>query len=172
MTVFALITNNKVGNIIVAELRWLDLAHDLTYDIHVDITNMSPQPGVGWDYDPLHGTFSDNRFTPMTTTEIVDAAIAAAKAFGGDLADQFARENVLLGITQAGQTIPVSKYCHDLWHYMTTGSLYAAETQLNTMINDVGLEKLALAPFVTNTRLTAYLGYIQAYLSNPSTTSR
>lgn len=104
-----------------------------------------------------------------TVTQIVDAAILSAIQFGTGLADQYKRENVFMGITQAGKTHDVLKYLHFAVHCMESGSLYGAIDEINILIADTSDTKAALSPFVTNDRMTYYKNAIQAYLKVPLT---
>ena len=69
-----------------------------------------------------------------------------------------------MGITQAGQTLPVMNYMAQLTLCLSTGSLYEALTQIGTMIADTSSTKTSLSPFVTNDILYTYLNLIQTYL--------
>jgi len=100
-------------------------------------------------------------------SSIVDKSISRAQLFGDTLIQQFAVENVLLGITQAGKTRAVSDYLVKLLTYLETGSLYAAIEQIDALIND-GLDS-NLSPFVTADRMTSYKNQIQDYLGIPRT---
>lgn len=100
----------------------------------------------------------------MGPSELAEQAIINARKFGNDLAALFAKENVVMGITAAGKTRAVTDYCHKLEHYMTTGSLYAAIEEINSMIADITLPLLSLSPFVTTARLNTYKAKIQTYL--------
>lgn len=115
----------------------------------------------------LVNTYWDNAqasdFLP-TPQEVVSKLIDNAQIFGTHILSQFATENVLMGITQAGKTIQVTNYLHRLSHYVNTGSLYAAVAEIDTIIADSSPEKAALAPFITNDRMSLYRSKITAYL--------
>ena len=102
-----------------------------------------------------------------TANAIISNKIRAAMTFGFELTVAAATSNVLAGITQAGKTQAFSLYCHDLNYYLTTGSLYAAIQEINTMLSDTSAEKANLAPFLTNDLLTEYKYKIQDYLGVP-----
>lgn len=106
---------------------------------------------------------------PPTSVEIVSASINNAAEFGQDLIVQFAVQNVLAGITQAGKTIAVANYLMPVSYYMNTGSLYAAINEINSLIADTSDAKSALSPFITNQILYDYLNKIQSYLEIPIT---
>ena len=77
---------------------------------------------------------------------------------------QYAANNVLLGITQAGQTQAVANYLQQTLLYLQSGSLYAAIAQINIYIADTSSTKAALSPYVTNAVLTSFKNQIQAWL--------
>lgn len=168
--IHACITGGKVVNVLVADQAFIDAGHIADqYDSFVDITDMSPMPGVGWDYDG--SAFHDNRYVAPTLTQKIDASLEAAQIFGDKLSNQFMNENVQLGISVVSggaQVKPVADYCHWLSHYLGSGSLRAAITQLGIMIADTSDTKTGLAPYITNDRLTAYLNYINVYLGLPT----
>lgn len=105
----------------------------------------------------------------ITIQEIVSGKIENAQVFGNQLLNEFATDNVLMGITQAGQTIHVTDYLHKLSHYILTGSLYAAIQQINNIIADTSETKENLSPFVTNERMVEYKHKIQDFLEIPRT---
>lgn len=104
-----------------------------------------------------------------TTQQIVQASILNAQTFGNSLLLQYAAQNVLAGITQAGQTIPVSDYLENLYNYLSAGSLYAGIQEINELIADTSDAKAALSPFLTNDVMYTYLNKIQTYLGIPLT---
>lgn len=99
----------------------------------------------------------------------VTGYIKDARAFALNLADKFAAENSLLGIKQAGKTGDVMDYLHEMVHCVLSGSMNEAVTVLDTFILDTSDRKAALAPFITNDRLTAYKNAVQDYLGVPRT---
>lgn len=104
----------------------------------------------------------------LTQLQVYQNLITEAMAFGNDLMIQFAAENIILGITQAGKTGPVLVYTSTLINCLLTGSLYSAVDQINIMINDSSDTKSNLSPFITNARLTIYKNLIIAWLQSPS----
>lgn len=101
--------------------------------------------------------------TPSQTA-VVNNIIAQARAFGESLILEAARDNILMGIAQAGKTRAVADYCQKLMNYLQSGSLYAAIEEINAMINDLTRPLLNLSPFITTERLIAFRTKIQAYL--------
>ncbi|MEM4379134.1 MAG: hypothetical protein QXL01_00405 [Thermoplasmatales archaeon] len=133
-------------------------------------------PGENWvlmtvqqlhDYQDLHrnsyNQWENSYFAPKPE-EIINKAITKAEMFGKSLIEEFKIGNVALGITQANKTKQVADYCHRLEHYLGTGSLYAAITEINTMLEDPAFSQLGLSPFITVERLADYKARIQAYL--------
>ena len=102
-------------------------------------------------------------------TTLVSNAMTQGMQFGQSLVVQYAAQNVLAGITQAGQTIAVATYLQPLGYLLNSGSLYGAITEINNLIADTSTTKTNLAPFVTNNILYSYLNQIQAWLGLPLT---
>ena len=100
----------------------------------------------------------------LTTTQIYTGVVLAAMTFGQQLMVQFAVQNILAGITQAGQSANLLAYTANLSQAITTGSLYVAIAQIEAMIADTSSAKTNLSPFITNAVLYIYLNQIQAYL--------
>jgi hypothetical protein len=128
------------------------------------------------DYSDTDNTIISNYWNSITAqmflptvTQQVNLQINNAITFGMQLLVQYATQNVLAGITQAGQTIPVATYLQNLQYYLSTGSLYAGITELNNLIADTSSTKAALSPFITNNILYGYLNQIQTYLNVPLT---
>jgi hypothetical protein len=97
-----------------------------------------------------------------TPTQVVEKKISDAKDFGESILKEFATENVLMGITQAGKTEAVTRYLHFVEHYIEQGSLYAAINEINTKLTE-GIPA-ELSPFVTTARITVFLNKIKVYL--------
>ena len=104
-----------------------------------------------------------------TTQQRVSSAIQSSIDFGNALMLEFSTDNVLKGITQAGQTQAVANYLANLLNYISSGSMYAAITEINNLIADTSTTKQNLSPFITNDVLYAYLNKIQAFLNLPLT---
>lgn len=100
--------------------------------------------------------------THETVHRIVSEKIEQAATFGDKIIEQVEVENVLLGITQEGKTKLVFDYCANLQVYLTTGSLYAAITELDLLIA-AGVPE-DLAPYITADRLNQYKLKIQGFL--------
>lgn len=87
-----------------------------------------------------------------------------ARTFGDALIIQTAMENIAMGITQAGKTRAVADYTQKLQNYLSSGSLYAAIEELDSMIDDVNRPSLELSPYITTERLNAAKNQIKVYL--------
>lgn len=94
----------------------------------------------------------------------LDAILERARRFGSALIVQTAKENVLMGITQAGKTRLVADYCQKLTYYLQTGSMYAALEEINDLINDPNRASKGMAPFITTERLNAAKAQIMVFL--------
>jgi len=120
-----------------------------------------------------------------TTDQIIDQALLDAQDEGARLLAQFKRENVENGISSTDLTPFVSKFVHNLEHFMDQGSLKEAVNELDRLIaypstfvvtiTDTRLGatttklKSQLSPYITNTRMTDYKHLIQDYLGVPHT---
>lgn len=105
----------------------------------------------------------------LSQTDVVQQLVQSAMTFGAKLMVEYAAQNILLGITQAGKTGDVMSYLQPVLGPITTGSLYTAVQQIDVLLADTSLVKAALAPFVTNDVLTTYKNKIQDYLCIPRT---
>ena len=65
---YALIENNLVENVAVGDQAWADSVA-ANWQAVVDITNMNPQPGIGWSY--LNGVFTAPVTPPAPDTWII-----------------------------------------------------------------------------------------------------
>ena len=96
----------------------------------------------------------------------VEGVIVKAIAFGSKLINQYAAENVILGITQAGMTATVRSRMGTIISALQTGSLY-----------DVIVECKAIpadhkdATYITDARLLSFVNKVEAYLGITWSTS-
>jgi len=90
--------------------------------------------------------------------------VSDAMKFGEELIVEFASENVLLGITQAGKTKDVSDYLQNLDRYLRSGSLYEAKNEIQSLISN-GLD-VNLEPFINEERLSDFSSKIDSYLGD------
>lgn len=106
--------------------------------------------------------------TTPTSEEIlanVRTVINKAITFGAQLTIEFASDNVLNGITQAGKTRLIADACQKAFYYLSTGSLYEARAEMLsiTLTSD-------MAPFLTRSRVIDFVNKIETYLGLPLTT--
>lgn len=99
----------------------------------------------------------------LTQAEEVRMVVSGAIAFGNELIVDFAAENVLMGITQAGKTKDVADYLSDLMRYAQTGSLYEVINEVDRLIA-AGLP-VDLEPFVTLARMQNFRQRVVDYLA-------
>jgi hypothetical protein len=100
---------------------------------------------------------------PIDMAEIIKQTIGDAMNFGNNLILEFAAENVLLGITQAGKTKAVADYLADVTRYAQTGSLYEVLNEIHRL-ESLGLPQ-NLEPFVTQARINLFKQKILDYLT-------
>lgn len=157
--IFAQIKNGVILNtIVLANETNVSLFED-GFDACIRIDTITPHPAIGWTYE--NEEFSPPE-APTPPSPTLDELIQKAQVFGDELMREFMAENIMLGITQAGKTIAVANYLHKLMHYISTGSLYAVLTEIETLKADTGKDNLS--PFVTNDRLEAYAQKVRNYL--------
>lgn len=108
-----------------------------------------------------------NNHNPLDMDAIIQAKIDDAVVFGKEIMDAFKRENILMGITQAGKTKAVQDYLHRVEHYVSSGSLYAGKDEVMAIINANAIP-VDLAPFVTVARLKVFVNKILVYLQLPT----
>lgn len=89
-----------------------------------------------------------------------------ARSFGNDIIDDFAAENILLGITQAGLTNHIRKTCREVTDALRSGSLYDALYEVRQIPAEA-----KDSTFLTDARLLAFVNKIEAYLGLPLSTS-
>ena len=172
--IYAQIRNNTVINTLELEdsslIYLFQNDHNgVPYDSLQLLDNMYPQPGIGWTFDNIVWNAPDAVVTNQSAIQIYTTLVTNAVAFGQSLTIQFATQNVMAGITQAGQTQAVLTYAANLYTYLSTGSLYVAISEIETMIADTSSTKTALSPFITNDILYVYLNQIEGYLGIPLT---
>lgn len=172
--IFAQITNNIIVNtIMLDDISLLPLFQNdpngNPYDLILQIDNITPQPGVGWTFNSINYNAPPAAPVTLTTIEIYTSLVQAAIDFGNALILQFTTQNVMAGITRSGKTLALLNYCSNLYIYLSTGSLYVAISEIQTMIADTSDTKAALVPFITNDVLYVYLNELQGYLNIPLT---
>jgi hypothetical protein len=96
----------------------------------------------------------------LTPTEIVTDKINRSIIFGLKLIQEFATENVLLGITQYGMTNLVRKRSAEVLSALSCGSLYDAITEINAIPAEH-----KDARFITDERMNVFKNKIMAFLA-------
>lgn len=172
--IYAQIRNNTIVNTLELEDSSLvslfqNDSNGVPYDSVQQIDALSPQPGIGWIFDNIGWNPPNSTTPPQSAVQIYTTLVQNAIIFGQNLTIQFATQNIMSGITQSGKTQAVLDYASDLYTYLSTGSLYVAITEIQTMIADTSDAKTALAPFITNSILYSYMNQIQGYLNLPLT---
>jgi hypothetical protein len=103
-----------------------------------------------------------NSHSSSDITEHIRKIIRNAVMFGTDLMEEFAAENVMSGITQAGKTKQVADYLADVIRYVQTGSLYEVINEVDRLIA-AGIPP-ELDPFVTQDILNNFKSRVLVYL--------
>jgi hypothetical protein len=106
-------------------------------------------------------SFVDN--DPLET--IRNNILVPARTFGQLLIDDFAAENILLGITQSGMTNQIRKTLTEATLCLLTGSLYDAIHEAREIPEE---EKDGV--FINNARLLSFINRIESYLGLPLST--
>jgi hypothetical protein len=96
----------------------------------------------------------------------IESVIRNSITFGSKLITQFAAENVLLGITQAGMTSAVRQHMGEVISALQTGSLY--EAIANAKAVPSGNKD---ATFITDVRILSFVNKIESYLGITLSTS-
>lgn len=99
----------------------------------------------------------------MTTQQRLAKIIKEASEFGQNLILEFAAENMLMGITQAGKTKQVADYLTDVIRYVQTGSLYEVVNEIDRLKNSGIPENLS--PYITEERMEIFKNRILGYLN-------
>lgn len=88
--------------------------------------------------------------------------VNTARELGSAIISEFATENIMLGITQAGKTTEVRRATADIMSALQTGSLYDAMEEIKRV------SELDKDPtFLTDARLLTFLNKIEDYLELP-----
>lgn len=96
----------------------------------------------------------------------VEALISQAIYFGNQLVIEFAAQNVLMGITQAGMTATVRAVTGSVMLALQTGSLYDAIQECR----DIAPSDMD-GVFITEARLLTFVHKIETYLGIPLSSS-
>jgi len=112
-----------------------------------------------WKYEPVSTTTEERAADATNLDKHIEDVLAASKAFGASLVDEFTTENVLMGITASGQTNAVRKALYETWQAIETGSLHDAIYEAEQVTRT--------SPFLTETRLRAFINELESYLGLP-----
>jgi len=141
--------------------------------VDLDVASIS-QPVVTVNSSVMTGESSAYTYEPVTTDtndktrqasdlqKHIALVITDSKEFGEDLINEFTKENVLMGITQSGQTNAVRKALQETWLAIQTGSLHDAIYEAEQVTRT--------SPFLTEARLRNFINEIEAYLGEPLST--
>lgn len=145
-------------------------------DSQLSTMTTSTYEGLNYRAPDLTINFSDNPSTEIITeietilgtyfegTLLARSIVENAMEFGNEMILNFASENVLMGITQAGKTKDVADYLQNVDRYMRSGSLYEVINEINSLIT-AGVP-VDLAPFITEDRLNQFITEINEYLAD------
>jgi hypothetical protein len=99
--------------------------------------------------------------TTLDMETIIRAKVNKSINGANEIIRQFATENILMGITQAGKTKLIADSMSSVMYYCQTGSLYEVLTALNTI--NITPE---MSPFLTTARRDAYIVKFNALLAS------
>jgi hypothetical protein len=117
------------------------------------------------DYAALVSSLATANATAMTTASIRVGILEPAQKFAAKIIAEFASENILMGITQAGMTGTVRAATTSTIAALVTGSLYDAMAEARAIPAE---NKDPV--FVTDARLLQFINKIEAYLGLPAST--
>lgn len=159
--IYAQIKDGKVKNTIVLEDNTLVSVFTDGFDSCVRVDNLSPVPGIAWNYDGSNFTVPSIPNQSLSTQQIVENKIAKAIDGFNQLMIEYAAHNVLSGITQAGKTQLIADTLLPVMQYGETGSLYAviAALQAVTVTDE-------MSPFITNAVITDLINKAQSVLAS------
>lgn len=133
--------------------------------LEIEISNLSEQQKffIRNDFNEI----TNPRISPdRIQLEQIKKNVSEAMSFGDLLIQEFAAENVLLGITQAGMTGTVLVKLSGVLEAVSAGSLYEAISRIKTVPqSDYD------STFITAARLLAFVNKIEDYLGVPRSQS-
>ncbi len=101
----------------------------------------------------------------LSQEEAIRNIIRGARSFGNQIIEDFAVQNIMLGITQDGKTGQVRKACSEVIDCLVTGSLYDAINEIKA----IPVESRDVK-YLTPARLTTFCNRIETYLGLPLST--
>jgi hypothetical protein len=143
----------EASNITKTVMNMVDIGNEFAVVFNEELSNE--------ERDTLDSLISSHNF--LSPADEVKIVVSNAITFGHNLIVDFASENVLMGITQAGKTKDVADYLADLMRYAQTGSLYEVINEVDRLIA-TGLP-VDLEPFITQARMEAFKQQVVDYLT-------
>lgn len=139
--------------------RWADP----TQTIHVEIPEEINHLAAEFEWDNNEVVVSENsELAAIENVKVVEVAIRNAIAFGQKMMTKFAAQNVMLGITQDGQTGVVLDKMAPVMAALQSGSLYEAISRAQAIDSQEYDSK-----YVTHARIMSFVNEIEAYLGLP-----
>lgn len=147
-----------------------------TYDTDIvslrDVVGIDGQPVLDLNEGPVKEAYIDEAKAALKQAqeqadkqqEALKSIVKKARQFGQDLMDEFATENILLGITQEGKTEEVLTKMSSIILSLQSGSLYVAIDQIKKF---QGKDE----KYLTDPRLLAFLNKIENYVGATPTQS-
>jgi len=99
----------------------------------------------------------------ITAEQSIINALTSAKMFGNEIIQEIAVENIMLGITQAGQTGAFMDLTEKILTCLSTGSLYEALVRIG-QITPISDTENPMYPFANASRLASFSSKISSYL--------
>jgi hypothetical protein len=155
--IYAQINQNVIANVIDIEDVTLLPLFAKGFDLCLRIDGLDIIPSIGWTYNPVTCAFSQ----PLTLPQSI---VTDSMAFGNQIILDWNAMNLMGDIYDAGQTVPFLTYVGQLYQLLSLGYLSDADDMMTTMINDSGITKTNLSPFLTNDILTTFQIQIQVFL--------
>lgn len=159
--IYGQIKNGVIQNTIVLEDANLSSLFAIGFDFCIRIDNLTPIPGINWNYNGTTFSTPTPPISNLTQQQIVENKIAKAIDGFTELMIEYAAQNVLLGITQAGKTELISDTLLPVMQYGESGSLYAAISALQAVqLTD------DMAPFLTAAVITDLINKATSVLTS------
>jgi len=155
---YSLVIDERIDNIEELDGRIRPLYEEFAGLSHSDVEGL-----VAWfTSEPTNLQAFQQQVAAQANADSIKRTVQGAIQFGQNLIIQFASENVLMGITQAGKTKLIADTLKDVSYYLNSGSLYEAD-------NAASLVQITeeMSPFLTPARITTFRNKIRAYLGLP-----
>jgi hypothetical protein len=115
------------------------LTGDMSIEVHTTQT-LTPEENSVLDSIIINHDILDQE-------QIVKQKVQKAMIGANIIIEQFATENILMGITQAGKTKLIADTLRDVFYYFQTGSLYESLNAIDSLVLTQEME-----PFLTQER--------------------